>query len=195
VTPESAGRSIVPADLFGAVPAAVSVDAAAGLHQLNYLTIMFRRILLILCAGLVVSAVAQFLLPLGERDAALQVGDIVPVEVMPTPAPKGCWVAFIVDPDCNACRGLVEGAESDSSVFWLVVGRTLSADSLFTPGLVNPERVARWTGPDRAMRRPSQLGVFAVPTRIVVRDSLIVDLQISHVVPDALETIGKCQEG
>lgn len=113
----------------------------------------------------------------------------------------GCWAAFVIDPNCPACRELGRrfrqgGLENGRSVYWILAGRDVEVGEFVDEHGIPAARFLRPERPEgHALAILRRLGIFATPTRVVFDGNTVRDVDTSRAVPDSTELRHYCSGG
>ncbi len=104
---------------------------------------------------------------------------------------EACWSGFLVNTECSFCRELIARAHQREDLHWIIAGRKVAIDSLLQRYPIEPGRIRMAVeAPDR-LDPFAELGVWAVPTRVVASGLRVTQLRPGGVVlsPDSVRSL------
>ena len=115
--------------------------------------------------------------------------------------PEGCWVAFVIHPDCPSCAGLADRWRSRSglagaiNLFWISVGGLRQTLEFSEVHRLPPEWVFVLDGDlgEPGLGILERIGLGAVPTRLLLSNgSIVSEILMTHKLPGSPQSERLC---
>lgn len=116
-----------------------------------------------------------------EPVAALRVGDPLPTGL--GFESEDCWVGFFVNTDCSFCRELIAQAHQREDLRWIISGRRTAIDALLEEYPIRPDRIRMAIAVPRGQDPFAEIGVWAVPTRVLGSGLRVTHLTVGGKLP------------
>jgi hypothetical protein len=114
-----------------------------------------------------------------------------------TTEPASCWEAFLLDPMCPACNAVADryGNDPEYDGWWVVGGKKNIVSQFVSERGIPPDRVL-WLEGASGLGALREIGVFGVPSRIVVTaEGIVGDIRLARTPASEVVRAAACDAG